>query len=255
MDRMILIRFDDICPTMNYEQFNKAMSILDENNIKPLIGVIPDCKDPDLMIDRFHEDFWQWLHLLENKGYKIAMHGYEHQFPIDDNGKLLCHSEFAGLSFQEQYDKIKRGKAILEDHGIFTDVFFAPAHTYDINTLKALAANGFKYMSDCKSSKPYELHGIKCLPCRASGCPKIRGNGLYTAVFHAHEWTRPDKAKDFQSMVNLIRSHRENIVDFNTYSEVPSGNLFFQRIVESLYFHYERNIQTYLRKIKHFILK
>lgn len=72
---MILIRFDDICPTMNYEQFNKAMSILDENNIKPLIGVIPDCKDPDLMIDRFHEDFWQWLHLLENKGYKIAMHG------------------------------------------------------------------------------------------------------------------------------------------------------------------------------------
>ena len=49
----ILIRFDDICPTMNWEQWAKACALLDAYGKKPLIGVIPDCKDPDLQIKTF----------------------------------------------------------------------------------------------------------------------------------------------------------------------------------------------------------
>ena len=43
--RKILIRFDDICPTMNFEEFDKAIDLMDELDIKPLIGVIPKCED------------------------------------------------------------------------------------------------------------------------------------------------------------------------------------------------------------------
>ena len=35
--RKILIRFDDICPTMNFEEFDKAIDLMDELDIKPLI--------------------------------------------------------------------------------------------------------------------------------------------------------------------------------------------------------------------------
>ena len=55
MERMIVVRFDDICPTMNYEQFMRADEILREYNIKPLLGVIPKCKDPELQIDDYHD--------------------------------------------------------------------------------------------------------------------------------------------------------------------------------------------------------
>ena len=49
--RKILIRFDDICPTMNFEEFDKAIDLMDELDIKPLIGVIPKCEDDILKID------------------------------------------------------------------------------------------------------------------------------------------------------------------------------------------------------------
>lgn len=42
--RAILVRFDDICPTMNWEQWNRAVTVLERYNVKPLIGVIPDVR-------------------------------------------------------------------------------------------------------------------------------------------------------------------------------------------------------------------
>lgn len=41
--RAILVRFDDICPTMDWEQWKRAVKILKRYDVKPLIGVIPDC--------------------------------------------------------------------------------------------------------------------------------------------------------------------------------------------------------------------
>ena len=59
--RKILVRFDDICPTMDWSQWNRAMKILKLYHVKPLIGVIPDCQDLDLLIDPPQRDFWDYL--------------------------------------------------------------------------------------------------------------------------------------------------------------------------------------------------
>ena len=70
--KKILIRFDDICPTMDWEQWKRAEDLLLQYNVKPLIGVIPDCQDPDLMINKPRVDFWQWLRMKQMEGYTIA---------------------------------------------------------------------------------------------------------------------------------------------------------------------------------------
>ena len=57
----ILIRFDDICPTMDYSQFKKATDLLDKYNVHPLIGVIPECQDEELLIEEYHSDLNQNL--------------------------------------------------------------------------------------------------------------------------------------------------------------------------------------------------
>ena len=247
----ILIRFDDICPTMDWKQFCHACDLMDKYGIKPLIGVIPDNKDCDLFIDEENKKFWAFVKKLQNKGYKIAMHGVNHVFSSPHVGIVnkKVGSEFAGRTLEEQVSDLKKGKQILEKYDISTDVFFAPAHSYDWNTLKALHITGFKYMSDGKSAKPYKMYSILCLPCRSSGCPQINKNGYYTAVFHAHEWPREDKKLAYNEFCNLLENHNKEIVTFEEYVNAPIGNSIIQLINQQIYLKWIYCIRPILSRI------
>lgn len=260
--RKILLRFDDICPTMDFEQFARAKKELDKCKGKPLLGVIPVCSDSDLQIEKEHADFWEWLKQLQSEGYTVAMHGFHHVF--DTEGKAILTqrklSEFAGHSLDEQRHIIELGKKELEEHGICTDIFFAPAHSYDENTVKALALNGFKYVSDGRSDKPYVWHGVTFLPC-STGVPKMKKDGYYTAVFHAHEWVRADKKQGYDQLVDICSNHANEVVGFNEYIQQPVGDLDEQRSIEKRRLLWEYKIVPMLRKIpglvwlKHFLLR
>lgn len=252
--RKILIRFDDICPTMNWTLWQKAVSILEKYNIKPLIGVIPDCMDPDLLIDEARTDFWEYIKELQKKGYTVALHGLNHKFDKKCRGLVNSgvNTEFAGHSYEIQFEKIRKGKEILLNHGIETDVFFAPAHSYDKNTIRALKANGFKYMSDGKSKLAINYNGLIAIPCRASGVPKIRNLGYYTAVFHAHEWSREDKAFGYNQLVNLCEKYSSDIVTFDDYKKQRIGNKLIQIVDEKIYLLWIYKLKPVLRKVKRF---
>ena len=49
-------RLDDITDTMNWTNFLRLKAIFDKHGVKPLIGLVPDCKDPKLIIDEPRED-------------------------------------------------------------------------------------------------------------------------------------------------------------------------------------------------------
>ena len=257
MDINILIRFDDICPTMDWVQWGRAEELLNKYGAKPLIGVIPDCKDPDLLIDAPRPDFWEWVKKKQSEGYAIAMHGFNHVFCSPCHGILnyRMDSEFAGLPYDEQLAKIRKGKEILESHGIQTDIFFAPAHSYDENTIKALFECGFKYVSDGKSSNAYEWHGIKFLPCRNPGSARIKGNGYYTSIYHAHEWVRKDKAEDYDLFYNLLDKYHDSIVELKEYCQQSISSTLFMRFYEGTYIRFEHYLLPTLRKIKRALKK
>lgn len=223
---------------MNWEQWERAKKLLDSVGATALLGVIPDCQDPALQIQPARLDFWDYIKQLQQEGYTIAMHGYQHVFDIWSSG--LCtqkkHSEFAGHDYQEQYRRINEGKKILNGHGIETDVFFAPAHSYDDNTLKALRANGFRYISDGRSLKPYRRHGILCIPERSGGIPKMSNKGgYYTVVLHAHEWIREDRMHVWETLKKIITDSNNCFVDFNQFCNRPLGFSFIQRMCEKIY--------------------
>lgn len=249
--KRILLRIDDICPTMDFVRFNEAMELMDKYGVKPLLGVIPDCQDPDLQIEPEHSDFWEFVKGLQDKGYTIAMHGYIHVFDNHARGIVVKRwdSEFAGHPYEVQLEKIRKGKEILESHGIHTDIFFAPGHSYDENTLKALATCGFKYMSDGLSSKPYNWHGITCIPARSAGMPRLSSGTTHTAVFHIHEWNREDKKYCQQQFTNLIETHYDEILTWKEYINVSTGSLFIQRTNERCHVLFNRHIKPNLSKI------
>lgn len=249
--KRILVRIDDICPTMDFQQFQIAMELMDKFNVKPLLGVIPDCQDLDLQIEEKHTEFWNFVKGLQKKGYTIAMHGYVHVFDNHARGIVVKRwdSEFAGHTYETQLEKIRRGKEILERRGIYTDVFFAPGHSYDENTLKALATCGFKYMSDGLSSKPYKWHGITCIPALSAGMPRLSFGTNHTAVFHVHEWTRENKKYCYNQFVKLLEQHHDEILTWKEYINVPLGNLFIQRTQEIFKVFFNRHIKSILAKI------
>jgi predicted deacetylase len=238
---------------MNWEQWGKAKQMMDEAGVKAMLGVVPDCTDPDLMIEEPREDFWDYIKGLQEQGYAIAMHGYHHQFELKADGLVTRNkiSEFAGLPYETQLDKIKKGKEILNSHGIGTDIFFAPAHSYDDNTLRALATCGFKYLSDGLSNKPYKRQGITLLPCRSGGIPKMRKNDTFvTAVVHAHEWVRKEKAGDWIKFKNLIENHAKEILLFEDFRKWTTGYAGWQRITELGYMFLRDTIVPMIRTIK-----
>lgn len=247
----IMVRFDDICPTMNWNLFVKAIELMDKHNAKALLGIIPDCADPDLMIDPPNNNFWEIIRGLQKRGYTIAMHGYRHVF--DNNKRGIVNkgfkSEFAGHPYNIQYEKIRKGKNILESHGIYTDIFFAPAHSYDNETLKALSANGFKYLSDGRSSKPYVKNGIMCIPCRTGGISSMRFGIYHVAVIHVHEWKYPQKKVDKEKFENLLNNYSDSIVDFEEFIKRDPGWLYWQKITEYIDVFYMRHIKPMLIKI------
>ncbi len=256
--RKILLRFDDICLTMNWEQWERAKQMMDKAGVTALLGVVPDCTDLDLKIDAPRSDFWEYIKELQNQGYTIAMHGYHHQFEIKADGLVTKNkiSEFAGLPYERQLEKIKKGKEILDSHGIVTDVFFAPAHSYDDNTLRALAASGFKYVSDGLSSKPYIRNGIVLLPCRSGGIPRMeKKSGFVTAVMHAHEWVREEKRGEYLKFKGLLTDYRDEMISFNEFSQWKVGCPLTQRIVELIYLFLRDRVLPFVLKIKNSSVK
>ena len=105
----ILIRFDDIAENMNWHLMAKCEKIFDELNIKPVMGVIPNNQDKDLLVYPKKENFWQIVKKWQLKGWEIAMHGYNHIYDNDTNKKDFFEyggkSEFYGHSLDSQLKK------------------------------------------------------------------------------------------------------------------------------------------------------
>lgn len=189
----IAVRLDDITPDMDWERFQKCKALLDQYQVKPLIGVVPDNRDENLIKknqdkEAVPSDFWKYVRQLKEEGWIISMHGYRHRYSTRKGGlfPLNNFSEFAGLPFEQQKEMLAEGKRILREKGIETDIFMAPAHSYDKNTLKALKETGFQALTDGFGDAPYTYRGLTFYPISFQLSRTLKKKGGYsTMVIHA----------------------------------------------------------------------
>lgn len=229
MGTYYLIRLDDACPTMNRDKWARIESILDKYSIKPMVGIVPDCKDESLMIDNPSPDFWAKALKWHKKGWTIALHGYNHCYSSDDGKKGLnpmwTRSEFAGLPLIEQREKIREGVAIIREQGINPKYFFAPSHTFDENTLTALREESdIRIISDTIAIRPYRYKDFVFVPQFSGQCRKIKMKGLFTFCLHPN--TMNDEA--FRRTDRFFQEHWEKFISFNDvdFERVGKKNCF-----------------------------
>lgn len=185
----LCFRIDDIHPQMDWAKFTKFMTLMDEYGIHPLLGIIPNCMDRSICKNKAQIDFWESMREYQNKGYPIAMHGYDHVYITKEMGifPINNYSEFAGLDGRIQEEKIAKGKEKLEKEGIHANVFMAPAHSFDNITVDILSNYGFSYVTDGFSRMPYKRKNMIFIPItlniRAVEKKRLH-NSISTIVVH-----------------------------------------------------------------------
>jgi hypothetical protein len=209
-----IVRFDDICPTMNWDVWKEIEDILIEARVMPILAVVPDNQDPELQVAPPAADFWSRVRAWQARGWSIALHGYQHAYVTRDSGLIgqNDYSEFAGLSKAVQSEKIRKGLSIFEREGVRADVWIAPAHSFDRVTLQVLAQYGPRLISDGYTRWPFvDQFGLNWVPqqlCWFKPCH----TGVWTVCSHCNPWTgaRIDK---FRRDLLAYRSDITSLVD------------------------------------------
>ena len=211
-----LIRLDDACPTMDAKKWQRMEDILDAYRVRPMVGIIPNNEDPETAPDPYDEGFWDKVHNWEKKGWAIALHGYNHVCITKGGMKGLNpmweRSEFAGLTLDQQKEKIRKGVAILKEYGINPLYFFAPSHTYDRNTLEALRQESdIRVISDTIATKPYKEGDFTIIPQLGGHCSEIKISGIWT--FCLHPTTMNDA--QFKAVEDFLKVHKDEFISFS----------------------------------------
>jgi hypothetical protein len=196
MKKELIVRVDDACPTMASAPWREIESIFDELEIKPIVGVIPDCQDPELNLDACDDGFWQRVQSWERKGWTIAMHGHKHSmYNCSKRTRALVpfhrRSEFAGLPLIAQRKMLRTSYEAFSTRNLKPQMFMAPAHSFDRTTLEALALETpIKWITDGISYRAFERFGINWLPQQLGRIPPLLPIGCWTLCLHPSSMSR-----------------------------------------------------------------
>ena len=211
-----IIRLDDACPTMDRERWRKVEAMLDRHDILPIVAVIPNNEDKTHEIDPPDAQFWSSkgvVRLWQQKGWEIALHGYNHALKKTKHFGIIPfhkYSEFVGVSLDEQKTKLNKGAEIFSRHGISTNIWVAPAHSFDINTIRALKeCTDISIISDGLAMDVYKKHGFYWIP-QQLGIFRKMPFGLWTLCLHPS--TMSDK--DINLLDNQINKNRHLFINF-----------------------------------------
>lgn len=181
-----VFRIDDVTPGANWPNLERLERIFDAYGVKPVVGVVPDNRDPKLSPCSPVPDFWDRVRRWSAKGWTIAQHGFTHEYVTQDPGILGLNgrSEFAGLPYAEQFRKLSEGQGILRrELSLAPTWWMAPAHGFDVQTCRALRELGFTHVTDGIALFPFEKFGLKWLP-QQLWKPSWRPFGTWTICLH-----------------------------------------------------------------------
>lgn len=231
---MYLLRLDDASEYMDIEKWRKMEALLDKYEVKPIFGIIPANKDPKLLEYGKVEGFWKMMHSWVDKGWTPALHGYTHVFETEEGGinPVNHKSEFAGVPLDKQCLKIREGKKILENNNIIPKIFFAPAHTFDLNTIKALKKeSSISVISDTVANDTYYKYDFFFIPQQSGVCRKLP---FKTVTFCYHPNTMNNS--DFEKLEMFLNNENRRFTSFDEIKLKRRHLNIWDNFIRRLYF-------------------
>lgn len=220
----VVFRFDDYSALSSTDMELRIIDAFRKNQASITFGVIPFVV-PGKIHDPSPKDI---VPLTSNKGdilktasregiVDVALHGYSHQ-----SISAQHQTEFAGLDYDSQVEKLRKGKDFLEeiiDAPVTT--FVPPWERYDLNTLRALEKLGFTTLSasDVVATEDTKL---SFLPA-SCGLPRIRdavdaarsssdNQPVIVVLFHAYDFQEINEKRgtirfrEFEDLLSWLKS-------------------------------------------------
>ena len=229
MSAKYIIRLDDASEFMDYSKWDPFFELFSKYDLKPLIAIIPFNKDPELMKGCRDELFWDKVREWQLKKYLIGMHGYEHVYSVRKRGIIGLNkfSEFAGIPLDKQINMLSKAYRKFLDEGIKTEIFIAPAHSFDTNTIIAIKeATDIKYISDGFFVNPILNYDLKWIP-QQLWRPVKKRRGVWTVCYHP-------ETSDNESVRVLDIFLKENINHFTDPLTLEFNSIGLEDIVFSI---------------------
>lgn len=211
-----ILRLDDACPEMDIYKWDRMERILDRYQIEPIVGIIPQNEDETFTFP-YDEMFWSKACKWQAQHWTIAQHGYTHKVvnhPRRGYYYLAVETitEFAGVSYERQKEMLRKGKEAMKAKGVFPTCFFAPAHTFDYHTVKAISEDpDYKFISDGHALHAYEKDHCVFVPSIFDGLHII--GGVQTFIFHPTYM----KEEDFEHLEAFLKLHGEDFINAEDY--------------------------------------
>lgn len=209
-----VLRFDDLCPTANWQVWDRVEALLCEFGVTPIISVIPDNRDKTLIVGRLGENFWDRVQSWQRRGWTIGLHGYQHCYLTKKAGLYgrSAASEFAGLPYEVQEIKLQNAIRIFHEHGVKPEVWVAPAHSFDSDTIDILLRMGVHIINDGYALYPYvDDRGMIWIPQQVGRFRNLP-IGIWTVCFHFNRWKDED-LKDFRADLERFRPQILSVSD------------------------------------------
>ena len=211
-----IIRLDDASHFSDLKKWGKIEAILDSYSVCPIVAVIPNNMDEEIKFSSYNKNFWDMVKRWENKGWTIAMHGYNHIYHKVRRHSLIFpfynRSEFGGLELHEQEQRIKKSLNIFRENGLNPKVWIAPGHSFTYKTMNALRKETeIEIISDGISFYPFFSKGFFFIPQQLWEL-KEKLFGIWTICLHPDNMEMND-LNLFEKQVsrNIIKNNIINI--------------------------------------------
>ena len=225
----ILIRLDDVAENMNWPLMKKCELLFDKYNIKPLLGVVTNNHDPDLLANQKNDSFWDQIRSWQKKEWEISLHGYTHVYYQDTNKKDYFNyggkSEFFGHTYDEQFSRINKSLQVFKKENIEVRSFFAPNHTYDLNTFDALKNNNIFNIIDGYGLMPFSNNSLNFIP-QLFYQVRLLPFGIQSTQIHLNYWNE----NDFLEFKKFIIKNNKKIISFDQAVNKINNNLHYKFI-------------------------
>jgi hypothetical protein len=242
-----LLRFDDLCPTVEQHRWQGLRDLVLEFGIRPILAVIPDNQDPAMECSPADPGFWAQMREMEAAGATIAAHGFQHLCEKHSKNLIGLHqkTEFAGLGLEVQRQRVQAGLRTLREHGLNPRLWVAPRHTFDMTTLRAIRQEGIDYISDGLARIPFTRGGVTWIP-QQLWSPVEKSKGLWTICVHSNSTMKPQ----FLKLQSFLRKCAEQFTSFDrVVAEFNPGELGF---TERMYERYATwRLQLHRKRTRH----
>tara|TARA_Y100001970_G_C14248961_1_gene870359 strand:- start:63 stop:830 length:768 start_codon:yes stop_codon:yes gene_type:complete len=240
----LLVRLDDICENMNWQVMFKLEDLFKKYKIKPVLGVISNNQDKELLSYPLNNKFWDKIREWHDLGWEISIHGYSHVYSNNTEKKDFFNyggrSEFYGKSLSEQKTLIKNALDKFKSENVQTRSFFSPNHTYDLNTFRALKECGIKNIIDGYGLFPFKQFDMIFIP-QLFYKEILLPFGIQTTQIHINYLNE----LKFKKLKEFLITNNKKIISFDEAIQAVNNNFVsrFSRII------FEKSLKL-IRKLK-----